>query len=268
MKKNILLGLLIMLGLVLTACKTDSISTFDYIIDESFDEFIVMGTSADYPPYEWPKTVDGKLTLVGIDIEIAKEIAKKVGKNLKVVNKNFDFLLEDLESGKVDFVMAAMTPSEDRKKRVDFSDIYYFAEQVALIHKDNLNEYTSVESLDQTTIRIGAQLGTVQQELVDSLFNNAQTRYIKQIPTLIMNLQDKQIGALVVERPIAEGYKNNTDDLVIANIDLPQEDDNGFAVAVSKGNTSLLNNINEVLQALINSGQMDEIVKTMTELNN
>lgn len=268
MKKNILLGLLIISSLFLAACKGGSISNFEYIIDDSYTEFITMGTSADYPPYEWPKTVDGKVTLVGIDIEIAKEIAKAVGKNLRVINKNFDFLLEDLESGKVDFVMAAMTPSEERAKRVLFSDIYYYAEQVALIHKDNIETYTTVESLDLETIRIGAQFGTVQQELVDELFEKAQKRYIKQIPTLVMNLQDKQIGALIVEKPVAEGYVNNTDNLVIANIDLPQEEDNGFAVAINKSNSSLQAAINNLLKELTESGKMDEIVKTMTELNN
>lgn len=267
MKKNVLIGLLVMLGIILTGCNTDSISTYDYILDDSFDEFIVMGTSADYPPYEWPETVDGKLTLVGIDIEIAKEIALAAGKNLKVVNKNFDFLLEDLESGKVDFVLAAMTPSEERKERVLFSDIYYFAEQVALIHKDNLENYTSIEALNVATNRIGAQLGSVQQELVDELFKIAQTRYIKQIPTLVMNLEDKQIAALIVERPIAEGYASNIANLAIANLELPQDDDNGFAVAINKNNNALLQIVNSVLKELIESGKMDQIVIDMTELN-
>lgn len=267
MKKGFVLGLFIMIGVILMGCTGDSISTYDYILDESFDEFIVMGTSADYPPYEWPETVDGKLTLVGIDIEIAKEIALAAGKNLKVVNKNFDFLLEDLESGKVDFVLAAMTPSDERKERVLFSDIYYHAQQVALIHKDNLETYTSVDALNIQANRIGAQLGTVQQELVDELFKIAQTRYIKQIPTLIMNLQDKQIAALIVERPVAEGYVNNTDNLVVANIDLPQEDDNGFAVAINKNNNDLVIIVNQVLNELKQSGKMDQIIKDMTELN-
>lgn len=267
MKKNILVGLLVMLGLILASCNGDSISNYDYILDDSFDEFIVMGTSADYPPYEWPETVDGKLTLVGIDIEIAKAIALAVGKNLKVVNKNFDFLLEDLESGKVDFVLAAMTPSEERKKRVLFSDVYYYAEQVALIHKDNIENYTTVDSLNVATNRIGAQLGSVQQDLVTELFTIAQTRYIKQIPTLVMNLEDKQIAALIVERPIAEGYANNIDNLVIANLELPQEEDNGFAVAINKNNSELVTTVNKVLKDLIESGKMDQIVIDMTELN-
>src|SRR5690554_2446864 len=95
MKKKFIFILMLALTLVLTSCSSKNMFTF--IIDESYEEYIILGTSADYPPYESLKTVDDKLTVVGIDIELAKEIANKLGKNLKVVNRDFDFLLRSEE---------------------------------------------------------------------------------------------------------------------------------------------------------------------------
>ena len=88
---------------------------------------IILGTSADYPPYEFHALVDGKDTIVGFDIELAKEIAKDLGVELEIKDMSFDGLLAALVSGNVDMVISGMTPTEERRQNVDFSDIYYQA---------------------------------------------------------------------------------------------------------------------------------------------
>lgn len=265
MKKGFLVAVMILLIGLISGCQTTS-NMYTYILDEDFKGFITLGTSADYPPYEWPMNEDGKTTLVGIDIEIAKEIAKASGKNLKVVNKGFDFLLDDLENGKVDFVLAGMTPTEERAKQVDFSMVYYEAIQVVLVKKSMLSTYTSIESLDLASIRIGAQLGSIQQDLAEDTFSVAQKSYIQAIPDLVMRLMDGQVDAVIMEKPVADGYVLNQTSLAIASITIG-DPDGGSAVAVQKGNLELLKLINIVLTDLIETGKMDQIVADAINLN-
>lgn len=268
LKKALNLTLALIAGvaaLSATAC-AESGNIFTYVIDEAYDDYIVMGTSADYPPYEWPMEINGKQTLVGLDIEIAKLIAAGLGKNLKVVNKGFDFLLEDLEAGKVDFVMAGMTPTEDRALRVDFSPVYYESIQVVLIQAGNLETYVSIESLNVATVKVGAQLGAIQQELAETSFPLAQKQYIQQIPDLVIRLRDGQIDALIMEKAVADGYVVNYPELAIATIAIG-DPDGGSAVAVQKGDTELLAAINAVLEGLIADGTISEIVAAAIALN-
>lgn len=90
-------------------CQNSS-NVFDFFLDKRYDDCVTMATSADYPPYEnIVEGADGKNTVEGVDIEIAKAIAKKLNKNLRVVHKGFDFLVEDVRSGKIDFIIAGMT---------------------------------------------------------------------------------------------------------------------------------------------------------------
>lgn len=265
MKKGLMITVLMLFVGLVSGCSASS-NIYTYILDESYEGFITLGTSADYPPYEWPMQVEGKNTLVGIDIEIAKEIAHALEKNLKVVNKGFDFLLDDLENGKVDFVLAGMTPTEERALQVDFSMVYYEAIQVILVQKSMVNTYTSIESLNLANIRIGAQMGSIQQELANDTFTVAQKSFIQSIPDLVMRLMDGQVDAVIMEKPVADGYVLNQTSLAISTIQIG-DPDGGSAVAVEKGNVELLKVINAVLTELIESGKMDEIVADAIILN-
>jgi polar amino acid transport system substrate-binding protein len=256
--------LIFMISSIMIACSNSNIYT--YIIDESYDDFITLGTSADYAPYEWPMLVDGKQTLVGIDIEIAKLIAAELGKNLKVVNKGFDFLLDYLVNGKVDIDLAGMTPTDERAEKVDFSIVYYEAIQVVLINESMVSTYTSIESLNLQNLKIGAQLGTIQQDLVNESFPLSQKQFIQNVPDLVIRLMDGQINAVVLEEPVATGYVLNHNGLAIANFSIG-DPDGGSAVAVQKGNIELLNSINKVLNEIISTGQINQIVQNAVLLN-
>lgn len=261
--KKIFLVMLVSLVSILSACSQSNV--YEYIIDSSYTEFITLGTSADYPPYEWPVNIDGKQQIVGIDIEIAKKIAKAVGKNLKVINKGFDFLLEDLEQGKVDFVLAGMTPTAERLEVVDFSTVYYEAIQVVLIKESNLEIYQSFDSLNQANVRIGAQTGSIQQDLAET-FTLANKQYVQTIPDLVLRVSEGQIEALILEKPVADGYISNIAGLAIADIAIG-DPDGGSAVAVKKGNQALLDIINNVIDTLTQTNEINQIVEEMILLN-
>ncbi len=95
---------------------------------------IIMATTAEFPPFEY--TLDDG-TVVGLDIEIAKLIAKKLNKTLVIKNIAFDSLLLELDSGAADFVIAGMTVDAERLQQVDFSQSYYTSEQAVIVRADN-----------------------------------------------------------------------------------------------------------------------------------
>lgn len=265
MKKGITIFIMALTILVLQACGGTPSNAYDFIIDDSFTEFITMGTSADFPPYEWLKEIDGKNQVVGIDIEIAKHIAKKEGKNLRVINKNFDYLIIDLANGKLDFVMAGLTINEDRAKQVSFSDFYYEAEDVLVIHKDDQDKYTSIEAIDLKNNKISTQSGTVQVETIDTLFTNVVKDYKPSMVQLVNELNDKRTSGIVMDKPVAEGYLKQFPNLVISSAEFPKGEDK-FAVAVNKKSNDLLANINEVIKELKDSGKLVEIFNNMMDL--
>ena len=130
-----------------------------------------------------------------------------------------------------------MTPNEDRAKVVDFSKVYYEAIQVILIKESNLDKFASIESLDVATVKIGAQLGSIQQELAEE-FTKSQKQFIQAVPDLVLRLNDGQIDAVILEKPVADRYLANTKGLAIANIAIGPRW--WFSSSCSKGNAELL----------------------------
>jgi ABC-type amino acid transport substrate-binding protein len=224
---------------------------------------IVVGTSADYPPYEFHKSIDGKDTIVGFDISIAKEIAKDLGVELEIQDMKFDGLLAALETGNVDFVIAGMTPNEERKKSVDFTKIYYMAQQGVMIRAEDKDKYTDIASLNGK--KVGAQKGAIQETIAKEQITGAQVVALGKIPDLVMELKNKKVEALVVELPVAASYVEKHKDLVISNIEV-EDDTGGSAIAVRKGNTDLVEAMNKTLERLMADGSIDKFVAEANEM--
>lgn len=222
---------------------------------------IVLGTSADYPPYEFHKEVDGKDTIVGFDIEIAREIAKALDVELEIKDMDFDGLILALNADKVDFVLAGMTPDPERD--VDFSKIYYRALQGVLISTDKADELKAVEDLYGK--RIGAQKGTIQEKIAEAEIEDLDLKGLAKIPDLVLEVKHGKIDAVIMEKPVAEAYADRHDDLVL--MDLTFEDtEGGSSVAVKKGNPELIEEINKILEGLMEDGSVDQYVIEAIEM--
>jgi ABC-type amino acid transport substrate-binding protein len=261
MKKLLMVLFLGLAAFGLSACSNAS-NVFDFVLDSSYTEFVTMATSADYPPYEnIVKDENGKNTVVGVDIEIGKAIAKALGKNLRVIHKGFDFLVEDVRAGKVDFVIAGLTPTPTRAQVVDFSKSYYTEEsvqQVILVHKDNQALYDTLAKVNTLGVRVGAQSGSIQAEFASVFTPNATAKLITDLNELLNNLNNKQIDALFTEGAVADTHINgNFPNFVKIEID-SLEGYEGNAVAVKKGNAALLTTINTVIDQLIEQGKINE----------
>lgn len=222
---------------------------------------IVLGTSADYPPYEFHAEVDGKDTIVGFDIEIAKAIAADLGVDLEIKDMDFDGLLMALNADKVDFVVAGMTPKPGRD--VEFSDIYYHALQGILVHADNKDTFKTVDDLAGK--RIGAQKGSIQEDLAKDEIEDLDLKALAKIPDLVLEVKHKKIDALVMEMPVAEAYAANNDDLHLMPVELIDEE-GGSAVAAKKGEKELIDFINETLSRLEEDGSIEQFVIDAVEM--
>lgn len=223
---------------------------------------LVVGTSADYPPYEFTKPVNGKNTYVGFDIEIVKQIAKDMRVKLEIKDMNFDGLLPALDTNNVDIVVAGMTPTEKRKKSVDFSEIYYNAIQSLVVRKSDVNKYTSIDDLKGKTI--GVQKGAIQEQIAKQQLPNSTPQGLFKISDLALSLKTQKIDAFIVERPVADAYVKNNPDLTVSSISFKQSD-SGSAIAVKKGNKDLIDFLNKSLDKLKNSGTIDKLVLEATQ---
>ena len=225
---------------------------------------LVVGTSADYAPYEYHTMVNGKDTIVGIDISIINEIAKDLGVQVEIVDMSFDGLLSALNIDKVDIVIAGMNPDAERKKAVDFSKIYYEAKQGVLVRTEDKDSIKSIADLSGK--KVGAQLGTTQEKIAKEQMKDSTLISLGKIPDLVMELKNKKIDALVVELPVANGYVKNNNDLVLTNITV-QEESGGSAIAVKKGNSDLVKLIDKSLDRLIADGSIDKFVVEANDQN-
>lgn len=139
----------------LAAETTDDTATSDKPV-------LVMGTSPDYPPYEF--FADAAMTeYAGIDVEVAKYIAESMGMTLQIESMNFDNLVTSLSNGDFDVVLAACEYTEERAKACDFSDPYYTdLPPVILVKAANADKYKTVDDINQASVIIGAQKNTTK----------------------------------------------------------------------------------------------------------
>lgn len=223
---------------------------------------IVVGTSADYAPYEFHKSINGKDEIVGFDISIAKEIAKDLGVELKIQDMKFDGLLAALDSGNIDFVIAGMTPTEERKKNVDFTKIYYTAQQGVMIRTEDKDKIKAIEDLKGK--KVGAQKGSIQEKIAKEQILGSTLIALGKIPDLVMELKSKKISALVVELPVANGYVNKNKDLIISEVKV-KDDTGGSAIALKKGNADLVAAMDKTLDRLMSEKLIDKFVAEANE---
>lgn len=162
-----------------------------------------MATSADYAPFEYIDT-EGSGDYVGLDIEIAKIITNKLGYGLEIQDMDFGGLIAALQNGQADFVMAAMSATDERKESVDFSEVYYTSKHYVLSNKDSGIE--KVEDLADK--KVGVQMGSIQeekgQELEEELGFTLENR--NRIPELIQEIKAGRLDAAIIEDTVAKGY--------------------------------------------------------------
>lgn len=223
---------------------------------ETGGETLVMATSADYPPYEFVETSGGSEEIVGFDIDIARYITDQLGYELEINNIDFNGLIPALQAGRADFVMAGMTPTEERQENVDFSAIYYDAKQTIVSSAD----VAIASPADLSGKTVGVQLGSIQEGLAKDLAETTPDMTLmplNRINEIIQELKSGRIDAAIIEDTVANGFLASNPDLEAVVI--PEEGPVGSAVAFPK-DSELVDDFNAVLEEMKADGTMEELI--------
>lgn len=209
---------------------------------------LVMVTNAEFPPYEYRESDQ----IMGIDADIARAIAEKLGMELEIQDMAFDSLIPAVQSGKADFAAAGMTVSEDRKKNVDFTDTYAEAAQVIIVKEDS--EVASPDDLKGK--KIGVQTGTTG-DLYSEDVEDAEVQRFNKGMDAVMALTQGKIDAVIIDREPAKVFVKENAGLKILDEAFTEEE---YAIAVKKDNAELLDKMNGAIRELKESGELQKIV--------
>jgi len=252
MKK--LIAILLLSIVVLAACGTGT-SKEDTSSSSSDDKVLIMGTSADYTPFEYIDSAKSE-EIIGFDIDLANALGEKLGYEIKVQDFEFSGLIQALKSGKVDLVLSGMSPTPDRKKNVDFSDIYYTAKDLVVTSKDS--NIKSVEDLKGKTI--GVQLGSIQADAAEEIAKTVDVKIEKRdkIPELVQEIKAGRFDGAIIEDVVAKGYLSKDDSLSSFEAAEANEDA-GSAIAFPK-DSELTEKFNAELKKMKENGELDKLI--------
>ena len=210
---------------------------------------LVMATNAEFPPYEYH---EGD-AVVGIDAEIAKLIADKLGMELKIEDVAFDSIIPGVQAGKYDMGMAGMTVNEERLQSVNFSDSYATGVQVVIV-----NEGGSIASLDDIAgKKIGVQTSTTGDIYASDDFGDENVVKFDSGAAAVEALKSGKVDCVIIDNEPAKSYVAANEGLKILETEYAVED---YAICFAKDNTELQEKVNAALKELIADGSVQKII--------
>ena len=250
--------LLLMVGALAGCAQQETASVLDKIQEEGV---VVVGTSADYPPYEY---VDESGAYTGFDIELMTEIADRMGVDLQWTDMPFDSLIAAVQEGKIDMSISCFNYSEERDEKVDFSDAYYTSEDAFLVSEDFAGTITNPE--DVANFKIGVQSGTVQDdwvttELIDAgLMEGSDLSRYERVDQAALDLQAGRIDVLVADSVPAQSLMSQFGGFKIVYEDMLYT--GPINIVLPEGDTVLQEEINAIIKDLQDEGFIDELAVT------
>ncbi len=258
MKYRVMLVIVIVLALVLGGCQQAEETTVLGKIKAA--NKVTVGTSADYPPYEY---VDETGNMVGFDIELMEEIAKRMEVELEWQDMPFDSLIAAVQEGKIDMSISAFNYSEERDRLVDFSDPYFVTEDAFVVAEGFTGTFTAPE--DAANYTIGVQSGTVQDEwvtdeLIDTgLMSESNLSRYERVDQAALDLQVGRIDILLADDVPAEAIVSQFDGLRIIYTDMLYT--GPINIVIPEGESELQAEVNRIIAELQAEGFMDELAQ-------
>ncbi len=215
---------------------------------------LVAGTEATYAPMEY---IDENGEIVGIDIDIVNAIAEEIGAEVEFQNIGWDPLFPAVKNGEIDFAVSSITITEDRKEEYDFTEPYYVANQLILVPEDS--DIKSFQDLKDK--RVAVQISTTGHEVVKKLLGETSDQIVapENLPLAINEMLNGNADAVVGDNaPVLEYMKSNPD-VVLKTIEDDEFEKEYYGLMVRKGNTELLDILNEGIQKIKENGKLEEI---------
>ncbi|MBY5005186.1 transporter substrate-binding domain-containing protein [Streptococcus suis] len=264
--KYMMTGLAAVAAITLGACSSSDKTTEDTSLSKVEEKgTLVVALNPEFAPFEFKTLVDGKDTLVGADIELAKAIGEELGVEVEFSTMSFDNVLNSVQNGKADIAISGISATEERAKVYDFSVPYYTSTNKLIINKADIDEYTDLKSLATSTI--GTQKGSIQEQIATEQFSKATILSLTSNGELINQLKSQKLDAVIFEEPIAKAYVAKNDDLMILDVEITSSYSDAYAIALPKGSTALKEKIDAVITELVESGKMDQLVQEAYDLS-
>lgn len=221
---------------------------------EGLKPVIVMGTSADMPPFEFYKTHDSQIEIIGFDIAVAQEITRELGLELQIKDIDFSGLLPSLQAGRVDFVLASMSPTPERRKSVAFS-IPYLTLPLSVMSKGA----PSIRSdRDLSGKKIGVQLGSTHEQFMRTKAekdSSIKVISLNKLGELVQELISERLDAILMETKTARSFQKIHPDLLVTVLENNTVE---FAVAFPKG-SPWVEKFNQAIKKIHSSGRLEEL---------
>ena len=263
MKKFLALMLAMLMALSLVACGGGNNAADDNNANNGDDAAmtkLVLGTSADYAPFEFMYPDEsGEMVYGGIDVSVAQYIADEMGVELQVENMGFDYLLTSLDKGDFDIVLAAMEATPDRLENADFSDPYYTDVPPAILVKaDKADQYKTLADFNGKSI--GAQTATTKLDMVNEM-EGVNPVALQSVLDLVKELVYDKVDAILVDGGVAKQYAEANPDLVIADASAELGEPAPYCVAVQKGDPKgLLPAINAAIAKMNEANMLETFI--------
>ena len=224
---------------------------------------LVVGTEAQYAPYEFK---DLNANFAGCDMWLAQQIADHLGVELEVVDMSFDGIIPAVKSGQVDLGIAAFTKTPERAEEIDFSDLYETSAQLLIVKAGNADTYSTKESL--VGLKVGAQKGTIQSQLIQSALPESELFELEKYPALALEVQNGNIAGLVVDQAVGEALVASSNGaLEVSNFTFTAEEASfGKSGVIAKGNEDLVEAVNEVINKVTADGSYQKAYDEAVEL--
>lgn len=266
MRRRILLLLAVAVVLFTVACSNKTTTKED-------ENTLKIGMEAGYPPYNWTQSDDSNGAIPiqgspdfanGYDVQIAKKIADGLGKKAVAVKIEWDGLVPALTSGRVDVIMAGMSPTKERAKQIDFSDAYYNSNLVLVVNENGaFKDATSLK--DFNGAKVVAQLNTFHDTVIDQIEGVNHLQAMSDFPAMRVAVESGKADAYVAERPEAESAQKAGVGLKMIELKdgfKTSTEDTSIAIGVVK-NSDLTKKLNEILGTI----SEDDRVKIMKDMN-
>lgn len=237
-KRVVLLAVLMLCLLTISACAGEK-------------EVLKVGTEATFPPFE-SQDEDGNY--IGFDMDVIAFIAEDNGWEYEIVNIAFDTLIDKLEKGDLDIVIAAMTIDDERVQRVDFSNPYYDASQIIIVREEEAREF-GLDDIAAMDLKIAVQMGTTGAEEAQGILGDDKIHNLyefKRANEVFTELLSGRLDLAIIDQPVAQKYIAEMGGMKIHGAPFTEEK---FGIAVQKGNKDMVDKINASLEKLVSSGE-------------